>query len=397
MRLAAQVKAGFYPAHEVAIEGILKHLVTKAPDPTKKLVDVHIIDPCCGKGAAINQIAQGLGVPQKNVYTIELDPGRSEEAKALMPDHNHLGPASFLGAAVSGCSFGLAYVNPPFDDELGGGKREEYSFVQQATKTLATGGILALVCPLRALSGNYGFVDFLDSYYTDISVYKFPTEHRHYNEIVVFARKRSGPIPNDRLPTACLHLMNMHWGYLRMEAIPELGGLQPVSYANGVGSYERDTDIRIWEIPCSWKPSVFKKTAFTEDELRASVDASPLNRLLKEVVIPPPAAPPLPLDKGHIGLLLASGFLDGVISTPYGPHVVRGSSHKTTYRNREAEPDPTMNPETGAVTSTEVWSERMVTVIRCVESDGVIRTFSNDAAEKEENEEAEEAQSRMAG
>lgn len=396
MRLAAQAKAGFYPASEVAIEHITRHLLTKALDPAKKFDSHNIIDPCCGKGAAIKQIADALGVPEKNVYTVELDAERSESVKTLMPEHNHLGPASYMGVSISGCSFGLAYVNPPFDNELGGGRREEMAFAQQATKQLMTGGILALVCPLRALAGNRNFVQFVDSHYTDICVYKFPDGERPYNEIVVFGRKRSSAIPGDRLHECKLHQMSLHWGYVRIEGLPSLGDVQPVSWYDGHGSFDREPEIRTWEIPASWKPSTFKKTAFTEDELFAAIERSPLNRLLTEVVVPPPEAPPLPLNKGHLGLLLASGLLDGTVQGPYGTHVVRGSSHKAEYHNKEAS-ESTMNPETGTVTTKDVYSERMVTVIRCVESDGIIRTFSNDAAEKEENEEAEEAKSRMAG
>ena len=46
--------------------------------------------------------------------------------------------------------------------------------------------------------------------------------------------------------------------------------------------------------------------------------------------------PPLPLDRGHLGLILASGILDGVVESPHGPHVVRGSSKKVEYYNKEA-------------------------------------------------------------
>ena len=61
-----------------------------------------------------------------------------------------------------------------------------------------------------------------------------------------------------------------------------------------------------WEIPHSWKPHVFKKMAFTEAELEDVIANSPLNGMLDEVLVPPPNAPPLPLDKGHLGLILAT-------------------------------------------------------------------------------------------
>jgi len=389
MRLAAQAKAGFYPAASEAITLLLKHLELGPIPGEKRAQSAHIIDPCCGKGAAIKQIADGLGVPEKDVFTIELDAARSAEVRELMPEHAHLGPASFTGASVSSCSFGLAYVNPPFDSELGGGRREEQAFAEKAARLLPTGGIFALVCPMRALSGSRGFCQFIDSHFKDVAVYKFPDGHRPYNEIVVFGRKRSSPIPGDRLyETGTLHQMSFHWGYVKIEQIPPLGGIQPKNWSNGSPSYDREDEIRTWDIPRTWRPSTFRKTAFTDEELAAAIDSSPLGRLLSEVAPVVNAAPPMPLNKGHLGLILASGMLDGVVQGPYGPHVVRGSSHKVDYHNREAS-ESTMNPETGAVTTKEVMSQRMVTVIRCVEEDGAIRTFSNDIAEKEEAEELE--------
>jgi hypothetical protein len=389
MRLAAQAKAGFYPADSVAIEGILKHLELGPIAGEKRAQKVHILDPCCGKGAAIKQIADGLGVPDGDVFTVELDAARSAEAKALMPDHAHLGPASFTGVSVSSCAFGLAYVNPPFDNELGGGRREEQAFAEKAGRLLPTGGILALVCPIGALSGNRNFCQFIDSHFKDVAVYKFPDGHRPYREIVVFGRKRSAPIPGDKLyESGALHQMQMHWGYVKIEQLPPLGGTQPVHWNNGSPSYDREPEVRTWDIPRTWRPSTFRKTAFTDAELAEAIDHSPLGRLLSEVEPVVNAAPPMPLNKGHLGLILASGMLDGVVQGPYGPHVVRGSSHKVDYHNKEAS-ESTMNPETGAVTTKDVFSQRMVTVIRCVESDGEIRTYSNDTAEKEEAAELE--------
>src|SRR5436305_8937701 len=134
---------------------------------------------------------------------------------------------------------------------------------------------------------------------------------------------------------------------------------------------------------------------FTDTELEEVIAASPLNRLLQEVVIPPPEAPPLPLDKGHLGLILASGMLDGPVQGPHGVHVVRGSSHKVEYHNKEAS-ESVENPESGAVTTKDVYSQRMVTVIRCVEQDGVIYTHSNEVKEKDEDDDEAEAE-RMAG
>ena len=206
MRLEAQKKLGFYPAHYLAIAELAKHLHPRPPDPTKKFDTVCAIDPCAGKGEAIKQLTEAIGIPQENVYTCELDVERGQACKELMPDAHHISPATFLGCQITGCSFGLAYVNPPFDAEIGGGRREEQAFVQAATPLLVVKGVLVLVVPLSALAGNGQFVDYIDACYEDVAVYKFPDGHdvngnliRPYKEIAVIGRKRKEVLPRDML------------------------------------------------------------------------------------------------------------------------------------------------------------------------------------------------------
>jgi predicted RNA methylase len=385
MRLAAQAKLGWYPAAPEAIAALVPHLHVRAPDSDPG----HILDPCAGEGRAIGQIGNALGVPPQQIYAVELDAGRASLAKANLPGGNVLGPASFLGVQVSGQSFGLAYVNPPFDDELGVGRREEQAFTERATRLLVPKGILVLVCPLKALAGNRAFCHVLDAHYDAIAVYKFPEGHRPYNEIVVIGRKRREAIPADAIyEHGQLPRLGLTWdngGNALMGHLPVLGELQPVSWRHGHPSPERETSLRTWAIPPSDRPSTFKKTAFTDTELQAALAASPLNALLREVKIPPPLSPPLPLDKGHLGLILASGMLNGLVEGPHGVHVVRGSSHKVTYHNKDASTSEE-NAETGVVTTKEVFSERMVTVIRCVEPNGVLTTFSNDPKTEDDSE-----------
>jgi predicted RNA methylase len=386
MRLAAQAKLGFYPAHPFAVAGILRHLKLAE----HKIDRQCILDPCAGKGLAIRQIADGLGLANEQVYAVELDKARTEAIKENLPGANVLGPATFLGVQITGFSYGLVYCNPPFDHELGGGRREEMSFVQASTRLLVPKGVLVLVCPIDTVIGNRSFIEYLDSFYENIQVYKFPDgtdpdtgqKCRPYNEIALFAQKRKCEIPRDKIAELGeLSKRGWHWrGYARIDNLPPLGAIQPKSWCNGQPSYDRHEDIHVWEVPPGWKPHTFRKTTFTEEELAETLDASPLGVHFKDV---PPLSlerPPLPLDKGHLGLILASGMLDGVVPGPHGPHVVRGSSMKKEYHNKELSTSEE-NPDTGAVTTKDVFSQRMITVIRCVTQDGAIHTFSNDVKE----------------
>src|SRR4051794_37295452 len=105
-RLAAEQKLCYYPANPLAIAALIKHLRCRPPDPAKKSNTLNCIDPCAGKGEAIKQIADGLGIDGDHVYTIEFDPERGKAIKELITDGHHISPASALGCQVTGHSFG---------------------------------------------------------------------------------------------------------------------------------------------------------------------------------------------------------------------------------------------------------------------------------------------------
>ena len=92
MRLAAQMRGGFYPAHAEAVA----HAATFLRPPDKK--PFTIVDPCAGEGAAIRQLGELLGCPQSMTYAIELDDSRAEQVHVALPDAHVLAPASFLAA-----------------------------------------------------------------------------------------------------------------------------------------------------------------------------------------------------------------------------------------------------------------------------------------------------------
>ena len=119
MRLAGEAKAGFFPANPNAIALLAKHLQQLPPIEGKPLLTTQILDPCAGEGTAVQQLAAALDIPEENVYCVELDAGRTEQIKQCMPKAKLIGPATFVGGCmITGYSFGLAYVNPPFSETV---------------------------------------------------------------------------------------------------------------------------------------------------------------------------------------------------------------------------------------------------------------------------------------
>ena len=97
---------------------------------------------------------------------------------------------------------------------------------------------------MTKLIGNRSFVEFVDSAFEDIQVYRFPDGHRPYNEIAVFGRKRKTELPLDAIQKhGELHQRDWQWrGYVRIEELPQLGELQPKYWTNGKPSYEREEE-----------------------------------------------------------------------------------------------------------------------------------------------------------
>ena len=71
------------------------------------------------------QLAEGLGVSWGHVFAVELNASRAARIAEAYPDVRLLGPCSFEATRITRHSFSLVYLNPPFDDEFGGGGREE--------------------------------------------------------------------------------------------------------------------------------------------------------------------------------------------------------------------------------------------------------------------------------
>lgn len=287
MRPEARKKLGFYACPEGAISSILPRLV--APLDKSGLA---LLDPCAGAGAAIQQLAAGLGVPEDRTWLVELDRQRGEQCRENLPACNLLAPCSFLQTDIRYGSYSLIYCNPPFDDSLSQGIRVEEQFLSLSLKLLTKGGILLFVCP-ESIVMRSGFQGMIGMYCDRVSVVPFPIKVRRHAEVFVLAQRLEG-----------FRLKAPSW----RDLIAREGWKYTLPPAPGPGHR-------------------FTKTGLTDDELAEYLERSPL---LAQFAQPAPftmPSPPLALGKGHLALLLAGGFLDGLVpGNP--PHVVRGTARK---------------------------------------------------------------------
>lgn len=338
MREAGRLKCGYYPIAASALDHVLRALELENPAAS------HILDPCAGEGDALFYLAERLEIPPANVWAVELDAGRGDALSRRHPGDNVLAPASFFGCDIKSNAFSVVYCNPPYDDVGQGWGRVEELFFDDALDRVVPGGLFVGVFTERVVLDR--LATRLMARCTAISVEPLPADVRKYREVFVVAVKRP----------AIVDPRNLNWHAEHASTV------RPRRYL-GVPTSTGPVD-------CPYPQ--WKKVAPTDDELFAMLQRSPLRKHLQ----PPPAEPPLPrppvsLSKGHVALMLASGYLNGLVEPPgEPPHVVRGSAHKVEEKV-DVEEDVTKH-QTKTVTT---YRERIQLTVRAVDASGEIKTF----------------------
>lgn len=336
MRDAARLKAGFFPISNQALDHVLKAIELEAP------ADSHIIDTCAGEGEALLHLATALEIPAANTWAIELDRARGESLAAKLPEGNVLTPASFFGCSIKANAFSLVYCNPPFDD-LGGGMRVEQAFFNTAIDLVAPGGLFIGVFTERVV--NDYLKNPIMSYCERVAIEPLPAEHRPYGEVFVVGRRREQIVDYRKID----------WNWMRSCTI------RPRSFR-----VEPSTG------PLAGRWPKWAKVAPTNDELYELMQRSPLRKHLDPpTVVEAMPRPPLALSKGHLALMLASGYLNGLVE-PDGepPHVVRGTASKVEELAEVDEDEGEHQTKT-----TSIYRERIQLTVRAVAADGEIKTF----------------------
>ena len=113
MRLAAQAKGGFYPTPERVVDLLAELIHTPTGYYHRDRETLRILDPCCGAGEALAQLAERMDAPNAipiETYGVELHRDRAEEAE------KRLGRAlasDLFATSIANGAFGLLLLNPP--------------------------------------------------------------------------------------------------------------------------------------------------------------------------------------------------------------------------------------------------------------------------------------------
>ena len=336
MRPEGRIKMGYYPTPLPVTERIRSFLSY----PSEK---VNVLDPCCGEGEAVKVLAEGT---KAATYGIELDEYRAGRAKDVLGHVLHCG---YEDARMSNRAFSFLFLNPPYDWQKTGApegfenERTEKAFLRGTVKYLVPEGVLVYIVPQPRVTEDVAKI--LSYRFEDFSTYRFQDgEYERFKQIVLFGKRKGG-------------------NYLDEASFAELSGI-PRAELPEIPMLEEP----VYDVPASPEVRLFRSTLIEEAELEKELGYSALwekldghgSRKGNQI-----GRPPLPLHTGHLGLLLASGCLDGRVGEGEDRHIVRGKVEKITHTEQEYQGDVLVEREV----------ERYRVSVKVLTSDGKIRNL----------------------
>lgn len=307
-RLMNNIKMGYYPTDPDNISLILRGI--QFPEG----VTTNLLDPCCGCGKALRQIADGNSC---YTYGVELDSARADEAQTRL---HRVGFGSFFYSQVNANAFHLLFLNPPYLsvlNESGGRARHEKRFLIESLGALALGGLLVYVIPYYRLTPDICRV--LVDNFENLGVWRFTdAEFKKFKQVAVLGtRKRRDAEPQD---TRWLERFAAH-----PESIPSLSELDEGRYVLPA----KPLEVRIFRGE-KFNEKELERQLSRSDSFRQMMARSELDNGVKR--------PPLPLSISQIGLIGGSGMINGLIQCDT-PHIIKGRIVKVTRNETEEQFD----------------------------------------------------------
>jgi SAM-dependent methyltransferase len=281
-RLEAQKKMGYYPTPDDTLRHI-KQRINLSQDSV-------ILDPCCGTGDALTEIAYGFKDRDEYFeaikYGIELDTERASEA--LNQINNVVCGSAYEVVVRPLESFSMLYLNPPYDFE--DGDRMEFRLLKHTHKWLMPGGLLVFLVPENLFLINT-VRSWLARKYDDLQIYRFTRkDYPNFKQAALFGIKRNDDNENGAFPIG---------PYLHIE--------------------DSVNDGQAYHVHPGNPPDVFELKTITVEDIRLFQDKAMQN--IAETISSLQTAganiisPIFPLRRGHLVSLLMSGVLNGKLQS----------------------------------------------------------------------------------
>ncbi|HEX9114437.1 MAG TPA: DUF6094 domain-containing protein, partial [Anaerolineae bacterium] len=293
MRIAGVEKMGYYPTPAETLKLVCSLLCAD------RGAVLRVLDPCAGEGEALAAVAgclQQQGT-QVTAYGVELSPQRAEAARSKL---DHVIAGDWGDVTTRNNAYDLLWLNPPYDLEAGEPgdqrKRQEYRFLQASYEKLRPGGLLVYIVP-RWLLGRPEVARFLAGHFADTTVWRLPDgEYEQYKQVVVFGYRRARAEPDAYTED---HLRGIG------ESTGELPSLREADRTYRVSSGQKLDRF------------FFQKISLSAGEAsRLAAESGVLvSRSWQDFVSPREISgfrPVVPLRRGHLAMLLASGLMGTV-------------------------------------------------------------------------------------
>jgi len=340
MRPPAIERLGFYPTANTVSEILGTYF--------KPAESGRLLDPCAGEGTAASILAKALNCQS---WGAELSPVRAALAAEKM---DRLFNAPWSSCHLTNESITLLFLNPPYShDRLGDQKRLELEFLKSTTPKLVRGGVLIYIVP-HPLLCDLDVASHLAGYYENIRIYRYP--ETGFNQVIVMATKR---VKYKITSHEEVHQVQA-WADVEPPMLVEVDEpLYELLPATDKGSGGQP--IRFSRL--DWQPEEIVD-ATQKRGLHSSkewLDLLNPSRGLGEL-----KQPVMPLKKGHIAMLMASGMMGTLRLTDEDgkPMLVKGRVVKVTEKVEE-------NTDKKGDVTTEVFRDRFVSTVAILRQSGI--------------------------
>ena len=197
MRLAAQAKGGFYPTPDRVVDMIATLVDTPRLSYYSRGKTLRILDPCCGAGEAVAQLAEAMAgqhIPTRAHRDLRRGAAQGQGRRGQGSWLDHALASDLFGTSMANGAFGLLYLNPPYDWDSGNEKRVEHRFLTHCTRYLAEDGLLVFIVPRARLAVS---ARYLATHYATLRCWAFPQPEREaFDQVVLMGYRKAEPSPN---------------------------------------------------------------------------------------------------------------------------------------------------------------------------------------------------------
>ena len=314
MRLAGQLKGGYYPTPPRVVDYIRSLLMAPIRYGRNRDDIVRLLDPCCGPGDPLSQLAGSISRHVAvETYGVELHTEQAQEAAERL---DHALSSDLFRCSIANRAFNLLWLNPPYDHDRED-KRVEHAFLTHCSRYLEPDGVLVYIIPRSQIATS---ARFLTTNYRRVRVWAFPEPEREaFDQVVVLGVRKPQPRPDARAMAdlvASIDDLEPLRHNLRPEYDVGMSQPGPVMFTTRVIDFSKAV------------AEARKRGLWTQDEI---TDAfwPPTDRSTR---------PLMPLRKGHLAMLVAAGFLDNLeLETPESRVLVKGRTTKEMVLVEEGE------------------------------------------------------------